>query len=208
MTECCWRTGKSWVSRVVAYWNSFCLGERGTPITKRASLQGRYSSPNWKKCARRVTINSCDDHLTLRTLQTTLASRLVLIQLAMSWILGTVAETMRNLSELLRAFIREIMTSRVLPLFSFSICTCESDSRYYHRENMSNFTSSTRNNLIRARISLLSCLSIISEMPTGKSRSINVYQVRVKLSHFSAFGINQMRRQDQGRNGRNKPLWY
>jgi len=48
MTECCWRIGKSWVSRVVAYWNSFCLGDRGTPITKRASLQGRYSSPNWK----------------------------------------------------------------------------------------------------------------------------------------------------------------
>lgn len=46
------------------------------------------------------------------------------IQLATSSILGTVAETTRKRTEDPRVFIRESITSRVLPRDSLRICTC------------------------------------------------------------------------------------
>lgn len=54
------------------------------------------------------------------------------IQLATSWMLGTVADTITNRTDVPRAFIRETTTSSVLPRVSFRMWTCISYGKRQH----------------------------------------------------------------------------
>ena len=141
--EYCWSTSYNLKSSVRENWKSFWF-LRGTPTTCLEIRHGRKSSPNWI-CQE---INDCERvprsfvHVTSNTVADKWDPGFP-TQAAISRIFGTVAETRINRVSFL-LFIREITTSSVLPLDSFSTWT------YYLWRNIL-WQNNLRSNLVHKK---------------------------------------------------------